>query len=308
MACMDHLSITVHGATGAQGSPVVSGLLAAGHRVTAVARHPRNLPEGTRIAAVDLADTDALCEAYSGADGVFCHLPMGEPEQLGAYARSIGRALSAARPSRIVVSTSGRPVGEAGGDQAGPLTDLVDHLRGSGLCVAVVATRLYLENLLLAPVLEPARREGVLRYPLPEAFAASWCSHQDVADAAIALLSRERQLAGTLEVGHLPGLTGPDLAAGLATGLGIEVRYQPTSPQEFAAAITPLFGREAAASVAAFYEGLAARDHWTIDSRRSAQHLLGLAPRAVEAWLGEVLTDTLDPVQHRADAAGPNGC
>ena len=214
------MDIVVHGATGAQGSPVVSALTAAGHRVAGVARHPRDLPPGARAAAVDLADTSALTELYSRADGVFCHLPMAAPEQVGAYARSMGRALAAARPPRIVVSTSGQPVPEAGGEGASPLAILLGILKNSGLHVAVIATRLYLENLLLPPVLSAVRGQGVLRYPLAEDFEASWCSHLDVADAACALLTGTPSPTGVVEVGHLPGLRGCDLAAGLADGLG----------------------------------------------------------------------------------------
>ena len=283
------MDIVVHGATGAQGSPVVSALTAAGHRVAGVARHPRDLPPGARAAAVDLADTSALTELYSRADGVFCHLPMAAPEQVGAYARSMGRALAAARPPRIVVSTSGQPVPEAGGEGASPLAILLGILKNSGVHVTVIATRLYLENLLLPPVLSAVRGQGVLRYPLAEDFEASWCSHLDVADAACALLTGAPSPTGVVEVGHLPGLRGCDLAAGLAGGLGAQVRYQAITPQDFGTAIAPVVGREAAAPVVAFYEGLALADRWTIEAGRSAQQLLDLRPRGVTAWLREIL-------------------
>lgn len=285
MGLMD-MNIVVHGATGAQGSPVISSLLSAGHRVTAVARHPRDLPQGARAAAVDLADTASLTELYSRADGVFCHLPMGSPEQVGTYARSMGEALAAARPPRVVVSTSGQPASEAGSDTS-PLAALLGILKDRGLQVAVISTRLYLENLLLPPVLGPVRGQGVLRYPLAEDFEASWCSHLDVADAVRALLTDMCTVVGVVEVGHLQGLRGGDLAAGLADGLGVPVRYEAVSPRDFGAAIAPVVGPEAAAPVVAFYEGLAGVDRWTIKAERSAQQLLGLRPRAVEDWLRE---------------------
>jgi len=44
---------------------------------------------------------------------------------------------------------------------------LIHGVMRSGIPTAVVAPRLYLENLLLPVIIGPAREEGVLRYPLP---------------------------------------------------------------------------------------------------------------------------------------------
>ena len=66
---------------------------------------------------------------------------------------------------------------------------LIDGVTGSGVPTAVVAPRLYLENLLLPVVLAPTREEGVLRYPLPTSFPVSWSSHLDVAEVVARLLT-----------------------------------------------------------------------------------------------------------------------
>ena len=169
----------------------------------------------------------------------------------------------------------------------GPWATLIDGVTGSGVPTAVVAPRLYLENLLLPVVLAPASQEGVLRYPLPASFPVSWSSHLDVAEVVARLLTDASPTTGTVGVGHLPGLTGPDLAAALSSHLGREVRFEGITPEAFGDLITPLFG-PAAAPVVELYRALNAQAGSTIAEGSSAQELLGLRPRPIEQWLKDL--------------------
>ena len=281
----------IHGATGAQGSPVLSALTAAGHTAIAAVRHPETVPDGIAARQVDLASADSLTSVYEGADGVFVHLPMGAPEAATAQARAVVEAVTRARPGRVVISTSGQIVDQPGSPlQApadSPIRTLIDGVTGSGVPTAVVAPRLYLENLLLPVVLAPTRQEGVLRYPLPASFPDSWSSHLDVAEVVARLLTDASPTTGTVGVGHLPGLTGPDLAAALSSRLGREVRFEGITPEAFGDLITPLFG-PAAAPVVELYRALNAQDGSTIAEGSSAQELLGLRPRPIEQWLKDL--------------------
>ena len=277
----------IHGATGAQGSPVLSALTAAGRTAIAAVRHPEAVPDGIAAREVDLASADSLASAYEGADGVFVHLPMGAPETAAAQARAVVEAVTRARPGRVVISASGQIVDQPDSPlQApadSPIMTLIDGATGSGVPTAVVASRLYLENLLLPVILAPMREEGVLRYPLPASFPVSWSSHLDVADVVARLLT-DASVTGTVAVGHRPGLTGQDLAAAFSTHLGYEVRYEGITPEAFGELITPLFG-PAAAPVVDLYRTLNEQDGNIIGEDNSAQVLLGLAPRPVESWL-----------------------
>lgn len=281
----------VHGATGAQGSPILSALTSAGRTAIAAVRHPEAVPDGIVARQVDLASVASLASAYKGADGVFVHLPMGAPEAAAAQARAVVEAVAQARPGRVVISTSGQIVDQPGSPlQAtadSPIMTLIDGVTGSGVPTAVVAPRLYLENLLLPVVLDPARQEGVLRYPLPASFPVSWSSHLDVADVVVRLLTDASPTTGTVGVGHRPGLTGPDLAAAFSSHLGREVRFEGITPEAFGELITPLFG-PAAALVVELYQALNAQDGNTIAEDSSAQELLGLRPRPIEQWLEEL--------------------
>ena len=281
----------VHGATGAQGSPVLSALTTAGRSAIAAVRHPEAVPDGIVARQVDLASAASLASVYEGADGVFIHLPMGAPEAAVAQARAVVEAVAQARPGRVVISTSGQIVDQPGSPlQAAvdsPIMTLIDGVTGSGVPTAVVAPRLYLENLLLPVVLDPACQEGVLRYPLPASFPVSWSSHLDVADVVVRLLTDASPNTGTVGVGHRPGLTGPDLAAAFSSHLGREVRFEGIAPEAFGELITPLFG-PAAAPVVNLYRALNAQDGNTIAEDSSAQELLGLRPRPIEQWLKDL--------------------
>ncbi|EHM95293.1 hypothetical protein HMPREF0975_00636 [Actinomyces sp. oral taxon 849 str. F0330] len=281
----------VHGATGAQGSPILSALTSAGRTAIAAVRHPEAVPDGIVARQVDLASVASLASAYKGADGVFVHLPMGAPEAAAAQARAVVEAVAQARPGRVVISTSGQIVDQPGSPlQAtadSPIMTLIDGVTGSGVPTAVVAPRLYLENLLLPVVVDPARQEGVLRYPLPASFPVSWSSHLDVADVVVSLLTDASPTTGTVGVGHRPGLTGPDLATAFSSHLGREVRFEDITPEAFGELITPLFG-PAAAPVLELYRALNAQDGNTIAEDSSAQELLGLRPRPIEQWLEDL--------------------
>ena len=281
----------VHGATGAQGSPILSALTSAGRTAIAAVRHPEAVPDGIVTRQVDLASVASLASAYKGADGVFVHLPMGAPEAAAVQARAVVEAVAQARPGRVVISTSGQIVNQPDSPlQAtadSPIMTLIDGVTGSGVPTAVVAPRLYLENLLLPVVLDPARQEGVLRYPLPASFPVSWSSHLDVADVVVSLLTDASPTTGTVGVGHRPGLTGPDLATAFSSHLGREVRFEDITPEAFGELITPLFG-PAAAPVVELYRALNAQEGNTIAEDSSAQELLGLRPRPIEQWLEDL--------------------
>ncbi|MFD4904659.1 SDR family oxidoreductase [Kitasatospora purpeofusca] len=279
------MTYVIHGATGAQGAPVAAALAAVGASVTALTRNADAVVPGARVRAVDLGATDTLADAYRGADGVFVHLPIGGPEDRLRHAHSIVAALNAARPGRVVFSTSGGvPVESA--DRA--VAAVVDGLEQSGLSHAVIAPRLFLENLLLPPVVTGAREQGLLRYPLPAGHPVSWASHLDVADAAVALFGRP-DVTGLVEVGLHPAVTGPELAEAFAARLGHAVTYEPLTPAAFGDLLAPLLGADAAGGVAGLYDFLGTLPDSAIDPDRSARTVLGLHPRTPLQWLTDAV-------------------
>lgn len=285
------MTFIIHGATGAQGGPLIKRLRAAGKPVLAAVRNTAaagDLPS----AVVDNASVDSLVAAYRGAQGVFFHLPLASEADRLQYARNFALAIALARPERVVISTSGYDIdestapSESAGDSAIAL--LVREVARSGVSFAVIAPRLYLENLLLPTQFGPVQSEGVLRYPLRADYPVSWSSHIDVAAVAERLLG-DSTITGIVGLGHLPGLTGADLAEGFARHLGKTVRYEAITPEAFGEMLTPLFGPAASAGVVAGYQAKAKNDACVIAADTSAQTLLGLQPASVQQWLAQVL-------------------
>jgi uncharacterized protein YbjT (DUF2867 family) len=273
------MTYVIHGATGAQGAPVVSVLAAEGKPVVALTRNADTVVDGARAVAAGYSSVADLTQAYRDAEGVFVHLPVVSEEDRRAYAHNIVAAVGEARPTRVVVSTSGFADSAVG--------TLVRGLTDSGVSHAVIAPELYLENLLLPPVLASVRETGALRYPLRADFAASWASHLDIADIAAALFERP-DVTGEVAVGQYPAITGPDLAEAFSTRLGRSVAYEPMSPEEFRASLAPLLGEGPAAGVAASYQAMDALPGRAIEPERSAQKLLGVTPRSTGQWLIDI--------------------
>lgn len=285
------MTLIIHGATGAQGGPLLKRLLAAGKPALAAVRNAASA-QGMPSVIVDNASVDSLVAAYRGADGVFFHLPLAAEAERVQYASNFSQAIALARPARVVISTSGNVVDEPGSptqvSDDSAVAVLLREVARTGVSCAVVAPRLYLENLLLPIQFDAVKAEGVLRYPLRSDYQVSWSSHLDVAQVAERLLA-DPTITGIVGLGHAPGLTGSDLAAGFAAYLAMPVRYEAITPEAFGVMLTPLFGAGPAAGVVAGYEAKAQTKGCVIASATSAQRLLGLQPRPVQQWLTHVL-------------------
>ncbi|MCP4968707.1 MAG: NmrA family NAD(P)-binding protein, partial [bacterium] len=252
------MKITVHGATGAQGGPVAAALRAAGHDVVGITRSTDPAPG---LVTADLNDQATLEAAYSEVDSVFVHLPIpSSPDDPSRWVPSVLGALETSNIQRVVLSTSGTSLGEAGdhptlqGMFAGAQA-FHAGLQGAVDSVVALAPRLFLENLLLPFVAGAVAAEGLLAYPLAADKPVSWISHEDVAAAAVQAFDPETE-AGIYDIGH-DAVTGIGLAEAIGRGIGKEVRYEPLTPAEFVARATPLFGPEMAAGVGGLYEAYA---------------------------------------------------
>lgn len=278
------MNYVIHGATGAQGSPLFKKLLKQGRNAVAAVRGPASL-QGVPAASIDLSSVESLADIYKGAEGVFIHLPLGSETARSIFAHNIAKAIGIAKPARIVVSTSGGELGAPSDERA--LPTLVRELEKTGVSMAVIAPQLYLENLLLPVVMESVKNDNKLPYPLGNDYPVSWCSHLDVADVAMALFTNH-SVMGIVGVGQLPAITGNELADAFSKHFGHPVVFESLTPQAFGARLAPLFGEEAAAEVVEGYKAKALVPHSAIEQVNSAQALLGIQPRTVEQWLSDM--------------------
>ncbi|WP_311273408.1 MULTISPECIES: NAD(P)H-binding protein [unclassified Rhizobium] len=283
------MSIVIHGASGAQGGPIFDLLLAKGSKVLAAVRDQSKMGSKPSI-VVDNASVESMVAAYTGADAVFFHLPNTSESARLTYALNFLEAIKTGTPQRVVVSTSGAIIDQKGSpvqvSDDSAIGTLVNGLSQSGTSHAIVAPRIYLENLLSPTVINRVKEAGVLLYPLRVDYAASWSSHLDVADVAERLLL-DHSLSGIVGVGQLPGLKGADLAKAFALRFGLSVEFVSQTPEDLRKSLAPYLGL-AAANVAAFYQKLLAVDANVIAEETSAQRLLGMTPRTAVEWLSAI--------------------
>jgi uncharacterized protein YbjT (DUF2867 family) len=138
------MKYVIHGATGAQGSPLFNKLREAGKNAVAAVRNPGKLSDLLAV-AIDNASVESLAAAYKDAAGVFVHLPLGSEEQRLQYARNIARAVGIARPGRMVISTSGWVVDAPGTPLQSPdnsaVPILIREVERTGVPTAAIAPR-----------------------------------------------------------------------------------------------------------------------------------------------------------------------
>ena len=113
------MKLTIFAATGGIGRQILEQAVDAGHDVTAVARHPQNLPgqlsSQVRVVSADLAAPDPamLKSAVEGADAVLSGLGPTSNSEAGVATqgtRAIAAAMNATGARRIVV-VSAAPIG-----------------------------------------------------------------------------------------------------------------------------------------------------------------------------------------------------
>jgi uncharacterized protein YbjT (DUF2867 family) len=228
--------ITVLGASGNTGRRVATGLRAADVAVRAVGRDAGRLAEavaaGAEAAVVDLADTDALTAALTGADAAYVLLPFdvtapGYAAQQELLGSSIAAALSAARVPHVVALSS---LGAELATGTGFLTTLHDQeqrlgaLRDRGTDVQFLRPGLFFESFL--PALPAMRAMGVHHDSIDPGVALPMVATADVAAAAVEeLLAGPR--SGVRELLGPEDLTLPEAVARFGPAVGLPgLRYE----------------------------------------------------------------------------------
>jgi uncharacterized protein YbjT (DUF2867 family) len=108
------MKLTVFAATGGIGRQVLEQAVAAGHQVTAVARHPQNLQGAVSIVTADLASPDpaVLAAAVEGAEAVLSCLGPRSKSDAGVTSKGTAAIIAAMQTAgvRRIVVVSAAPV------------------------------------------------------------------------------------------------------------------------------------------------------------------------------------------------------
>lgn len=228
--------LAIVGATGQQGSAVVSALLEKGAPVRALVRDPdsdraRQLARGgARLVTADLDRPDTLVEAFRGAAAVFAMTTFTGPggtEGEVVHGRAIGDAAQAAGVPRVVYSSVGGAERATGIPHFESKRRVEEYLGTLGLSTTFIRPTFFMDN--FASFSQPVVEDGrlVVRLPLPGDVPLQMVATRDIGQvAAVALLHPERIPGGAVEIAG-DELTGEQIAAAFARAREIPARYEP---------------------------------------------------------------------------------
>ncbi|MFD3593422.1 NmrA family NAD(P)-binding protein [Nocardia sp. NPDC058640] len=260
------LDVAVLTARGAQSTAIANALTAAGACVRALNR-----------ATAALDDPSALAAALEDADVVVYTAPLDYTSAVAEFAVNVAAAAAAAGVTRVVYNTNTRipdtPTSAIGFESR---RDTWQILTAGPIPVTAVEPAIYLENLLAPGVLSSATADGglVLRYPLPGQVPVSWISLADLGRAVAAACVHGSP--GEIIHPGPPAMTGPQLAAAIATALGVPVGFTALDPAVFEQGLGYAIGAGPAAGVASIY-------HWLTENPDSP--VMSPEPGRCPGWL-----------------------
>lgn len=251
--------VVVHGATGMQGRPVVSALLAEGFDVRGVSRSgsQKNLPDGVQAVAADLSDVASLVAAYDGASAVIPVLPGGASQaEAEPHAQNVLDALKTAKVPRAIFNTSGAvwdqptglPILDARTRFVSNLAKVVDQAAFIG------PVGMYYEVFADDWVVARVKSDGALIGMMPADAPLRPIAMADQAKLMIDTLKGDTDLWGkTTFVSGPEEITGAQFAKAISAQTGRNIEYQNLPPQDYMAAMADGLSPQYAANIAQLY-------------------------------------------------------
>jgi uncharacterized protein YbjT (DUF2867 family) len=267
--------ILVTGAAGKTGRAVIARLRARGLAVRALVHRRRQRAELAalgvgEVVEGDLTSSQAVARAAAGVGSVYHICPNVHPDEVG-IGRSVVAAGRAAGVRRLVFHSVLHPQIEAMPHHWAKLR-VEELLLESGLPCAILQPAPYMQNLLAH--WRSIAEHGVLALPYAPEARIAMVDLEDVAEAAVRVLTDPRHLGGTYE------LCGPDLldqheiAAILGRALGRPVRAEAVPLGEWAAgAAAAGLGRYAVDTLSAMFRHY--ERFGMVGNRRVLEWLLG---------------------------------
>ena len=227
------LTVAVAGATGTQGGAAARALLAAGHRVRALTRHP-NSPAadalrglGAEVRHADFDNRPSLEAALTGADSLFAVTTPFGAGTAGEVRQ--GKALvDAATDVRLghLVFTSAAHADRGTGVPHYESKHLVEqHLRAAGVPWTVIAPAAFMDNYAGGWTLD-GLRHGTFAWPMPAHRPLTLIPACDIGAFAALVLHRRDEFAGRRIDIASDERTPSQMAEILATAIGRPVEHQ----------------------------------------------------------------------------------
>ncbi|WP_432133311.1 MULTISPECIES: NmrA/HSCARG family protein [unclassified Streptomyces] len=196
-------TVAVTGATGAQGGATARALLAAGHRVRALTRHPgspaadalRGL--GADVRHADFDDRASLDAALTGADALFAvTTPFGTDTATETrQGMTLVDAAAAARLGHVVLTSAAHADRGTGVPHYDSKHAVERYLCASGVPWTVIAPAAFMDNYASGWALAELR-EGTFAWPMPADLPLTLIPAADIGAFAALALRRRAEFTG----------------------------------------------------------------------------------------------------------------
>jgi uncharacterized protein YbjT (DUF2867 family) len=275
--------IVVTGATGNIGRPLTRALADAGEQVTAVSRHPAEVPDGVRHVVADLARPASLEPALTGAKALFLLLS-GDLHAVGADpADVITQAVQSGVRKVVLLSTLGvvtRPFGTT----RIKMRELEDTVRGSGLDWAILRPGGFASNALWWA--GSVRDRRTVAAPFADV-GVPIIDPADIAEVAAACLVDDRHNAGAYELTGPAVITPRQQARALADALGEPVHFHELTRAEALAGMAQSMPAELADDT---LDILGSPSPAEVRVSPDVERILGRAPHPFADWAARHIT------------------
>ena len=305
--------VLVIGATGDQGHPLLTRLIAAGMQPVAALRNAagRAAFVGTQFAAIetveaDLYDLSSMVRAAKGMDALVVHLPFVFDRQ---KAQTMGDTLAKAAHEndldKIIFNTSCFVAEHDNGNPAHDGRRAIEKaIIDSGIRYAIFEPKVFMDNMIRSWCKPLIVNEGVFAYPAAPTLRISWICLDDVAAFMVEALANDALPDGRYAIGGPQALVGDEVAERLSQAAGKPIRFKSLSPEQFASDMSLLVTGSAKVEPLSIYDGMASFYRWYNEQEQSPliadtdamARYFSFRPTELEAWATrQDWSDPLDP-------------
>ncbi|MEJ2435647.1 MAG: NmrA family NAD(P)-binding protein, partial [Pseudolabrys sp.] len=234
---------------------------------------------GPRVSVGSLDNIKAIAEAAQGAKALYHICPNVSPSEV-TFARAVIAGIERAGLRRFVFHSVLHPQIEAMPHHWEKMR-VEEILFASGLDVTVLQPTAYMQNMLATwPTI---MREGVYRVPYPAETRISLVDLEDVAEAAVRVLTEASHIGATYELVGTPPYSQTEAVEILAAALGLPVRAETETIEAWAARARAAgmgdYQRETLAAMFRYY----AR-HGLVGNINTLRWLLGREPTSLNVF------------------------
>jgi uncharacterized protein YbjT (DUF2867 family) len=302
--------ILILGATGDQGHPLLTRLIAAGMTPVAALRNTAALAKtefaGVETVEADLYDQRSMISAAKGVDAIVAHLPFVFDLDL---ARKLGDNIAAAARAndvkKIVFNTSCYVSDFDNGDPAHDGRRYIEKMIiESGCDYAIFEPKVFMDNMIRSWNKPSIVNNGIFAYPAKPDLEISWICVDDVAAFMVEAVAREDLPSGRYPIGGPEALVGDEVAARLSNAANKPVAFKSLTPDEFASAMSMLVTGSADVEPHSIYDGMARFYRFynaqtqspLIADTEAMEKTFRHRPMSIDAWAAKQdWTDPRDP-------------